>query len=226
MRPSGYELSLMRSQLSKGAGIFACDSWDVFSDKKTWLSPGPPVKIETSTISKTTNSAAGLETHFLNTDVFTEAWGKIQKEKRYLKSAWVVKVDPDAVFFPDRLRKHVRRLTFIPDKGFYLLNCKYHDGNFWMFGAIEVFSTDAIQTFFKGSPRCMAELDRGKLGEDTWMRQCLDKLGVKNHVDLGLLADGYCDEAPSPCVSGKVAFHPFKTPESWFGCWNEAKHHE
>lgn len=223
MRPEGYELSLVRSQLAKGAGIFACDGWSVFSDVKTMLSPGPPVRLDSSTIHISTNSASGSSTHFLNTDVFTAAWDRIHTDGKYLDHAWVVKADPDAVFFPERLRSHVQSQHPLAGVGMYLLNCKYHDGNFWFFGALEVLSRGAVATYFKGKDTCMNSLNRGELGEDTWLRKCLDMLGVGNADDIGLLADGYCDEAPSPCISGKVAFHPFKNPDSWFVCWNEAQ---
>merc|ERR1719362_1308236 len=97
------------------------------------------------------------------------------------------------------------------------------DHKYWFFGALEVFSAKALETYFAGSETCMKALDRGELGEDTWMRKCLDILQVDSIKDTGLLSDGYCNEAPSPCVSGKVAFHPFKNAEAYFACRNEAQ---
>merc|ERR1711915_755216 len=91
------------------------------------------------------HSASGS---FLNSDEFTESWNKVRMDGKYIHYAWTVKVDPDAVFIPERLRIHVMNLPKIPDNGLYFLNCKYHDGNFWMFGAIEVLSKDALKTYF------------------------------------------------------------------------------
>merc|ERR1711920_1208916 len=168
MNAANYELSLMRSQLSKGAGIFSCEEWSVFSDKATWLSPGPPVRIEATVLDVRVKASAGTSTHFLNTDVFVRAWAKIREEGKYRDHDWVVKVDPDAVFFPSRLRKHVADISkdAYPE-GAYILNCHYTDGKYWFFGALEVISRQAVETYYAGSERCMKELDRGVLGEDT-----------------------------------------------------------
>jgi len=226
MNVDNYELSLMRSQLSQGAGIFSCNAWSVFSDKKTWLSPGPPVRIENTVLDIAIKASAGQSTHFLNTDVFAKAWNKVHEEGKYKTASWTIKADPDAVVFPERLREHVRSVPGYTDKhprGVFVLNCLYNDHKYWFFGALEVFSTKALETYFEGSDTCMRALDRGKLGEDTWMRKCLDILKVDSIKDTGLLSDGYCDEAPSPCVSGKVAFHPFKNAEAYFACRNEAQ---
>jgi len=226
MNVDSYELSLMRSQLSQGAGIFSCNTWSVFSDRKTWLSPGPPVRIENTVLDIAIQATAGKSTHFLNTDVFAKAWSMVHKEGKYKSASWTLKVDPDAVLFPDRLRQHVRSIpgyTNNHPKGVFVLNCLYNDHKYWFFGALEVFSAKALETYFAGSETCMKALDRGELGEDTWMRKCLDILQVDSIKDTGLLSDGYCNEAPSPCVSGKVAFHPFKNAEAYFACHNEAK---
>lgn len=222
MNVKNYELSIVRMQLSKGASIFGCDAWSVFSDEKTWLSPGPPVRIENTVLDIQVQAAAGTSTHFLNTDVFTTAWRMIQKEGKYKQHGWTVKVDPDAVFFAPRLRDHVRTLPYFPN-GVYILNCLFNDGKYWFFGAVEVISKKAVETYFEGSDVCMRSLDRGELGEDTWLRKCLDMLHVSNTKDAGLLSDGYCNEAPSPCVSGKATFHPFKNPAAWLQCWREAQ---
>merc|ERR550525_1550069 len=36
------ELDLIRTQLHVGASVFGCKGWAVYSDVKTWISPGPP----------------------------------------------------------------------------------------------------------------------------------------------------------------------------------------
>ena len=47
---------------------------------------------------------------YSNIDAFIEIWENVRKDGRYLQHDWVVKVDPDAVFFPDRLRVHLGHL--------------------------------------------------------------------------------------------------------------------
>jgi len=48
---------------------------------------------------------------WLNTLVFIKAWQLVKWDGRYQKHDWTVKVDPDAVFFPERLRTVVRQHT-------------------------------------------------------------------------------------------------------------------
>merc|ERR1711933_301046 len=67
---------------------------------------------------QTTNS-------WLNTKVFMKAWDVVISRKDYLEQSWVVKVDPDAVFFPQRLRVHLAPHTVIGGKSppIYVANC-------------------------------------------------------------------------------------------------------
>merc|ERR1712048_481275 len=63
--------------------------------------------------------------------------------------------------------------------------------------------------------------------EDVFLTHCLDKVGVSKVSSTSyvkLLSEEHCFpfDAPSPCKSG-VAFHPFKTPDTYFVCLAEAE---
>merc|ERR1712194_710376 len=110
------------------------------------------------------------------------AWSYLNSDGRFRRYDFTVKVDPDAVFFPGRLRENlavVAPASNMPNN-VYLLNCQE---SFGFFGALEV--------------------------------------GKKE--DYALLTDGYCSEPPSPCVSGKVAFHAFKTAMQYMECVDQAR---
>lgn len=220
MRAEGYELSLVRSQLAQGASIFGCESWAVFSDVKTWLTPGPPVLMESTVLNTSLKVSTGRVEHLLNTEVFIQAFDNVCKDPRLRVHDWVVKIDPDAVFFPERLKQRIMHVAPARSGALYFRNCK---AGFNLFGAIEVFSQSAMEIYAAGIELCKGNLSWREWGEDLWMRRCMDFLEVLGVDDFELLSDAYCGEQPSPCQSGRVAFHPFKAPETYFHCWREAK---
>jgi len=218
MRCNSYEVSLLRTQLSKGLGIFGCDAYSVFSDERTWLTPGPPIRIDSTALGISLQAEAGSKEHILNTEIFLKAWEHVKADGLYIQHDWIVKVDPDAVFFPQRLRD---RLVSITPAGasVYLLNCRL---SFGFFGAVEVMSRVALLSLYDGLERCKQVLPWHSFGEDMFLQKCLDFLGVASRSEFSLLSDAYCGEQPSPCISGKVAFHPFKNVETYLKCTHEA----
>mmetsp|Transcript_27450 Transcript_27450/g.81823 ORF Transcript_27450/g.81823 Transcript_27450/m.81823 type:complete len:440 (-) Transcript_27450:41-1360(-) len=220
MRTHGYELGLVRTQLSRGVSIFACDAWRVYSDKKVWLTPGPPVRIDTTLLNVSLEAKAGVKEHILNTEQFLQAWRQAKEEGLTQSHEWSVKVDPDAVFFPARLQTRLSLAVKAPGASLYFLNCKL---GFELYGALEVFSKIAMETFFNGIGRCKTELPWTTYGEDLFMRRCLDLLGVTHVRDYRMLSDEYCAVKPFPCVGESAAFHPFKASETYFKCVGEAE---
>jgi len=220
MRAHGYELALVRSQLAQGVSIFGCEAWAVYSDKKTWLTPGPPVRLESVKLNTSLQAKTGRVEHILNTEVFVRAFEAVRADPKFKASDWVVKVDPDAVFFPQRLKQHILRVAPARGGALYFINCK---ASFGLFGALEVFSKRAMETYSDGVHHCKAKLDWKEWGEDLWMRRCMDLLNVQHVNDFKLLSDAYCGAQPSPCTAHSVAFHPFKAPETYFTCWRQGE---
>jgi len=225
-----YELELVRRQAGASAGIFDCEEFTVFSDKKTWIVQG---MVDTQVIPTKISVAKGkswMMTHsWVNAEVFQRVWGWVCDHERYLEHDWTVKLDPDAVFLPERLKRHLG--TEIPGPK-YMRNCDRNEPpGFGMYGAIEVLSAKAVHLLaHQGLANCTREMNwNGKemgwhgWGEDFFLQKCLDRLKVESSEDLGLLKDKNCLVEPSPCTTGQVVFHPFKTPTTYFQCLSQAR---
>jgi len=222
MMPHGYEVALMRTLVTRGAGIFGCNTYDVFSSGDIELSPGPPVRIGTTDIGSVKCSYGGKWHLALNSPVFIKVWKKVFKMRRYLQSEWTVKVDPDAVFIPERLRKQMQHAD--PDARVYFNNCDQG-----LHGPIEVIARGGMRKFGEGLRKCEKKLEHEfwEFGEDVFLRHCLGFLKVYRVDNFHLLSEDRCmweDPARTGCYSGKVAFHPFKSPDKYFICLKQALH--
>jgi len=227
MMPHGYEVSLMRTLLGRSAGIFGCNAYDVFSSGDIELSPGPPLRIGTTDIGSVKCNYGGKWHLALNSPVFIKVWKKVFEMRTYLQADWTVKVDPDAVFIPERLREQM--LYSDPDACVYFNNCDQG-----LHGPIEVLARGGMRKFGAGIRKCEKKLEHEfwEFGEDVFLRHCLGILKVYRVDNFRLLSEDRCmweDPARTGCYSGKVAFHPFKSPEKYFVCLKQAldkKKHE
>mmetsp|Transcript_114592 Transcript_114592/g.228044 ORF Transcript_114592/g.228044 Transcript_114592/m.228044 type:complete len:455 (-) Transcript_114592:238-1602(-) len=226
--PQGPELALIKSHFMRRAGIFGCNDQVVFSSgghialgvagNTTFHTlPVPKVVMTKGNVAipgQTTNS-------WLNTKLFTKVFEAMLHDGRFWMHDWVVKVDPDAVFFPDRLRKHIAPLSGRNGTGaLYVRNCGKNP-YIHLMGAIEVFSKKAMQAYFDSKWKCESQLSWQGWGEDYYMEHCLNHLGVRYVNDYKLLGQASCEFAP--CQNGWVAaFHPFKDVNSWWDCWNKS----
>lgn len=236
-----YELSLYRTQLFLGASIFGCPKWVVYSDVDTWLSPGPPL-LKTTKVYDVDGDFHILRRKdtgsYNNGMMFYQAWLDIRNKKLTADSDWVVKVDGDAVFLPQRLLDTLKGYK-APAGGVYIENCK--KVMFGFFGHLEVVSTDGFNTFLSSLETCKSTLDwkgldpdwkYGPYGEDLFMQKCMDKVGVSKVSNFTITTNGACKaDLPkelqkakgvkwSPdCASTKsVVLHPFKKPFDYFTC--------
>lgn len=235
VRTQSYELNNMRTALAKKVSIFACNDQMLFTDVPYELQPGVPVPgwgdlqwVDGIAPVQSVVLNIGLETHpkpgslegILNTEIFMQAWRQVNEDGRFRMHDWTVKVDPDAVFFPQRLVADLKAIApASTSPNMYVVNCKI---SFGLFGAVEVFSRVALETYVAGEEKCKQSLDWTMMGEDLYMKRCMDFLGVQQADDYHMLSDGYCSEQASPCYSGKVAFHPFKSALSYLQCYTEA----
>merc|ERR1711957_812563 len=130
---------------------------------------------------------------------------------------FVVKADPDAVFFASRLRSHVKAHVGEP---VYFANCGKWAGKVLLYGSLEVISSQALRRYWDQADSCKY-MPWQAWGEDYYMQQCLDKLGVSSIPDTLQVADKRCVDAPCSDYT-KAAFHPFKQPEQWLHCYHIA----
>mmetsp|Transcript_118819 Transcript_118819/g.236713 ORF Transcript_118819/g.236713 Transcript_118819/m.236713 type:complete len:587 (+) Transcript_118819:86-1846(+) len=222
MLPYGVEVSLLRNQAEHGTGIFACEETTAFSSQSVKLS----AKFYTEPLYNTSLHCrrGGRWGTYLNTPIFTKIWMKIVYDGRYKFHDWVVKVDPDTVFFANRLRDILREPEFNESEihnGAILHNCGHG-----LHGPIEVLSRRAMQVFGENLWNC-----EQKPQEDWFLSLCLDKLQARVHYRDDLLAESSCflmgkgrkDPNWQSCYTAHASFHPFKTPEQYMECHAHAQ---
>jgi len=152
-----------------------------------------------------------------NIDSFIGAWKKVQADGRYAQHDWTVKVDADAVFFPDRLREHIKALRTPQGSRVYLRNINF---KFEFLGALEIFTKEALQWYFENSWQCESKVGH-QGGEDYYMLSCLDGIGIDHQTDHALLNDKYA--ATGNCYDPwVVGFHFYKKVTSWNACYEAA----
>merc|ERR1712039_307758 len=125
MGKKSYELDLLRTQLFLGASIFGCESYRVYSDVDTWLSPDKVSTVKVNDTDGDFHFAKRKKTgSWINSNIFIAAWKAIKDEGVWASKDWTVKVDADAVFLPTRLRDYLGKVE-VTENGIYLENCKY-----------------------------------------------------------------------------------------------------
>jgi len=225
MMLGGEEERLLKTQLMKRCSIFQCEESAILSSERYKLGSAEwgdvwTWKTNAAAVVKGKYGKHGQKTDsFLNTPQFILAWDVLIESKRIWNFDFIVKVDPDAVFLADRLRKEVKAYS---GQAVYFTNCgKWASGN-KLYGSLEVFSKEAIHAYSEKVDDCKALPWKGKWGEDYYMQQCMDKvLKVRAVHSDNLVADKRCVWAK--CTDWrKVAFHPFKEVVTYFDCWGQA----
>jgi len=229
MLPHGYEQALLRTQLERAPiegrdlGIFDCDEFTVFSRQRVrigwhhqagWIHSVP---FQQAHVGVSASGTAG------NSKLFMNLWNAVKSHGRFEHHAWTLKVDPDAVVVPERLRGFLRPHAHGAK---FLKNCNAfpQSPNFPMiYGALEAYSKDALLHYYGQQHRCKSSLNWHAMGEDKYMGDCMDMLGIPAFVDTSIVGDRRCAPATT-CSQHHGAFHPFKTVDSWFGCWHAAVH--
>merc|ERR1712217_1007382 len=115
---------------------------------------------------------------WINTGLFTQVWKAIGRKGTYLNYDWIIKVDPDAVFFPHKLIARIHNLP-VPPTGVYLNNCENVDSC----------KRNTVANWKVG-------VDGGKygpMGEDLFAQICLEKNGVAKLDAFDIDKDGACE---------------------------------
>jgi len=176
MMPTGYEAGMLKAQHAKGVGIFECNEYAVYSNESITLTHGKGA-VKTDVMKGSLAVKFGGQWHSaLNTDVFIRFWAKVVSDKRAWRNEWTVKIDPDAVFFPGRLREMLRNKwdSGNPEKAVYLNNC--HRG---MHGPIEVLSQQALKVYKKEWKKCKEGPPYEHKQEDFYFRRCWAYLDIQ-----------------------------------------------
>lgn len=204
---TGYEPGLVKNQFEKGLSIFACDEYMMFSNISIVIGPG----VTTRQLKTQVSSRKGKWGSWANGLVFTQAWDDIIADGHFRWHDWVVKVDPDTVFFPNRLRRHLEEST-LPGETSYVQNAR---GGYPIIGALEVISSRAIDLYASKSKEVCKDILVGS-AEDWFIYRCLVQLGVEAREDFSMLVH---NQNKFGCHDPWIAaFHPFKTIEEYHEC--------
>merc|ERR1712187_160158 len=214
MLPHGYERGLMRRLLAERQSIFRCDYFQVFSEGEQVGGPGPP-QVVAEDIGPTKVSLGGPFHTALNSEVFERVWRRVFSDSIFAEFGWTVKVDPDAVFLPGRLKRHLASSEY--EGAMYLNNCDQG-----LHGPIEIVSKEGMEAFKNGIDTCVTALSNewDHAGEDVFLRHCFGLLQVTRVDDYDILSEPVCmghDPLHVGCGTGEISFHPFKTEISYFG---------
>lgn len=224
MVPGTDEQKLLAWQHEHQVSIFACEGFAIYSSKAIQVTSGVTSVVIDSDLKC---GYGGDSQSALNAWIFIALFRKLLHDGDYARHDWSVKADPDAVFFPDRLRRVVLEHQ---DVG-YINNCKYG-----MHGPIEVFAKSGMVQLAadynrswdgKAPKSCVEGLDFGQWGEDMFLDQCLSKIlkVEKSPADERLMCEDHCDcPAWYWCTNGteRVSFHPFKTVDAYAVCMGNA----
>jgi hypothetical protein len=191
-------------------GIFACDDYMV---------------IRGSTTGRGKGGGGDMTPSWTNVQPFLDAWAVVGEDGRYKEHTWVVKVDPDAVFVPQQLKKWL--IGKEPDsQGSYVSTCGSCDSHNGFYGAMEVLSRVAAQRYVESIQRCKAEFGGGAVdgwGEDLFAQRCMNWAGVAcwDDSEHALVCDKLCG-CWDGCAAGRAAYHPFKEVNEFSDCTNQA----
>jgi len=223
MIPGSYEQDLLTMQAQSKVSLFACDAFDVVSNETIDVLPG----IRTLGVSSDLQCDKGGEFGTaLNLDIFVLVWQKVIAVGTYRAHDWTVKTDPDAVFIVDRLRDYLKVHKEAESTPTYLNNCKYG-----LHGPIEVLSRSAVDAWGSGVDACRDFFEKKCAGpcwwgEDMFVDQCFQQvLHAQRKNDFRLLVEDHCEPPPGwQSCSSKVfvAFHPFKTVDSYRQCMQQS----
>jgi len=233
-----HELEILQHQHSQQLGIFQCDYSDVFSDVSVEVGNGQMTTVVTDVEGDWHFAKRKVSGTWVNTGIFTQIWKKIAEGGKYQSADWVLKLDADAIFVPNRMRVWLKQHALVPPAGIYLENCKNVD--FGYFGNLEVFSREAFSTLIKNIDTCKQTLNwkvgvkngkYGPMGEDLFAQSCLDSVGVRRVEAFDITTDGACPAdrpkaeeknkkwKPNCAWAATPAMHPFKKTQEWIQCY-------
>merc|ERR1712218_449386 len=233
-------------QKANGLGVFGCDAYKIFSDKKVDIGgmTTSPVLISPDF---TKYKRKDKPDRYLNTPLFMDMWKQIKADNTYSLYSWTIKADAATVFMPAALKK---RLSVYPESetGVYLETCNGVLEGY--FGNLEVTSKTGMKRFLEqfqnyysnggkcwrwDTAECKKKWKFGAWGEDLFMQFAMDDAEVMKKTDFTLTDTGTCpgqrpkadkkngDFVPSCKGAGVytfVAVHPFRNLTAWQTCYD------
>jgi len=239
-----HELELLNIVAAQGAGIFACEQWDVFSDVAVPIDHTNgyvSIKVEDSfnEFHQLKRKESGT---WVNWGLFYQVWVKIREVGKWQAADYTIKVDADAVFVPQRLRTWLSSKPGDSPHGLYYENCP--NVQYGFFGHLEIITNTAVKVLTKYLEDCHAvfapcandgcDWKFGAWGEDVFAQRCMDHHYVDKVEAFDVATDGACkadrpegEETnkkwyPKDCSQlTTVTAHPLKKPAAFKKCLAE-----
>lgn len=218
------ELEILRSQRERGVGVFACDTFAVVGYTEADLGR----KLARANISSRTLNHSELTSRdrVPNRTKDSGVWSAIMLDARFAGHDWYVRIDLDVVFFPARLRWHLR--AHDPTTASYV---KSPHCGMDASGALEILSRDAVDAYINGADSCHRTFNRlASTSEGRGLEACLALQQVRSIELEDLLSDTtLASRSPwSPCpvtpcwTPSVVAFRSFISAEEQMRCFDLA----
>jgi len=237
-----FELDLLKEQKKHGVSIFSCGGWDVFSDVRVDIGGGYSTELVQDVNNEFHQIKRKVSGAWVNWGMFYQVWLQVRFLGKWETKSWTVKVDPDAVFLPNRLQGWLGSRNGESPHGVYFENCK--NVQYGFFGNLEVMSHEATNVLTKYLEDCHAvyapcandgcDWQYGAWGEDVFVQRCLDRHYVDKVEAFDMTLDGACAaDRPEGQKKNKkwhaedcsevttAAVHPFKTPKEYFRCLSQ-----
>lgn len=209
--PNTYEVHMLAGQFRLKAGIFECDSYDIYSNVSAWELFKDHVDVADQLAHKVHNIGIALfapmvagppgwdpsdakqegkkgAKHLANTPIFETLWSNVCADGSFRHYSFTAKVDVDTVLLPKRVSADMHGR---PPRAEYFWNVKNDMYGNFLHGPIELISRDAMHTLCKRSQVCKKSISQAAYGEDFYMNECLKHLGVPAVQGVHLLYDMY-----------------------------------
>merc|ERR1712129_248041 len=137
---------------------------------------------------------------WVNWGMFYQVWMKVRDVGKWYNHDYFIKVDPDAVFLPGRMRDWLKGK---PDTehGVYYENCKNVQMGF--FGNLEVMTNKAIAVLTANLEDCHrvcapcandgCDWEWGAWVEDVFAQRCMDRHHAERVEAFDITTDGACE---------------------------------
>ena len=218
------EANLLRAHLELGT-LHGCDAFDVFSNTTHFKQSLPDGFAMISAVEGLFDVEKGGPFHTsLNSHIFQQVWRAVFFLGRYRSFDWIIKIDPDTLFFADSLRTRLEGLrprVHGQHAEVVMLNA---NDNVDVHGPLIVLSKAAVDAYAANPALCEGEVDVTEKSEDWYLHNCMKLLGVAERPGPWLLKEWYGDAGDAleqHCTDPNLpsALHPIKSPESLRDCW-------
>lgn len=225
--PGGKEAGLVDFQRQRGLGAFSCDDWILISNVsardalggQAWNTEVTTINGSIHVPSSFSSVGGSLVSVRANAKVFFKAWQAVIKDGRYRKFDWTLKVEPDLVIVPERLRTVLQGHCLSSGGGCGSKMLRNFGGD--LRGPVEALSRDAVEKLAGGIDECASSIDMATETEFDFLSDCTGRLGIEADRDTRLLSDDHIGE-PRPCDTVHATFHPFKSAVDYENCCKQS----